>query len=60
VFSFVRNPWSRAISSYLYNNKRAISPQCQTPFTRFAAAPPLGGALCYQKCAAWLVAAAFG
>jgi hypothetical protein len=52
VFSFARNPWSRAISSYRYNNKRAIEPECHAPFTSFAAAPPLAGALCYRKCAA--------
>jgi hypothetical protein len=49
VFSFARNPWSRAISSYRYNNKRAIEPECHAPFTSFAAAPPLAGALCYRK-----------
>jgi hypothetical protein len=49
VFGFVRNPWSRAISSYHFNNKRAIKRPFQGSFANFAAAPSEKGALCRSR-----------
>lgn len=51
VFGFVRNPWSRAISSYHFNNKRAIKRPFQGSFANFAAAPSEKGALCRSRMA---------
>jgi hypothetical protein len=42
----VRNPWARAVSSWLHVNKLGIKPGCQEPFAAFAEAPSAYGAKC--------------
>ncbi|PSC75274.1 cytochrome P450 [Micractinium conductrix] len=46
VFTFVRNPWARAISSWLHIHKHGLRDQCQDPFPVFAQAPSAYGAKC--------------
>ncbi|EFN53714.1 hypothetical protein CHLNCDRAFT_136556 [Chlorella variabilis] len=46
VFSFVRNPWARALSSWHHVHKHGLHPPCQDPFTKFAQLPSAYGAKC--------------
>jgi hypothetical protein len=46
VFSFVRNPWARALSSWHHVNKFGIHATCQEPFERWAELPSRYGAKC--------------
>lgn len=53
VFAFVRNPWSRAISSWHHIHKYGLRQECQDGFAKFAEVPSAYGAKClaYQgKC----------
>ncbi|KAL4444048.1 hypothetical protein ABPG75_011785 [Micractinium tetrahymenae] len=53
VFAFVRNPWSRAISSWHHVDKYGLRQECQDSFGKFAEVPSAYGAKClaYQgKC----------
>jgi hypothetical protein len=45
----VRNPWARAISSWLHIHKLGLKPECQDPFPRFASAPSAYGAKCVGR-----------
>ena len=49
VFAFVRNPWSRAISSFHFNNKRVVAERCRESFEAFAEAPSATAAVCLDK-----------
>ncbi|KAI7838855.1 hypothetical protein COHA_007378 [Chlorella ohadii] len=46
VFSFVRNPWARALSSWHHVHKLGIHAPCQEPFERWAELPSRYGAKC--------------
>jgi hypothetical protein len=42
----VRNPWARAVSSWLHAHKKSLQPECHDDFPRFAAAPSAYAAKC--------------
>jgi hypothetical protein len=46
VFSFVRNPWARALSSWHHIHKYGLHPPCHDSLTKFAALPSAYGAKC--------------
>lgn len=46
VFSFVRNPWARAVSSWLHINKHGMKRTCQDSFAKFAEVPSAYGSKC--------------
>lgn len=49
VFSFVRNPWARAMSSWHHIHKYGLHPPCQDSFTKFAQLPSAYGAKCLAQ-----------
>ena len=46
MFTFVRNPWARAISSWNHINKYGMNPRCVDPFHKFAEQPSGYSAKC--------------
>lgn len=47
VFTMVRNPFTRAVSSYNHVHKYAIKPECRVPFKEFAKLPNAYAAECF-------------
>lgn len=49
VFSFVRNPWARALSSWHHVHKHGMNPPCFDSFEKFAELPSRYGAKCLAE-----------
>lgn len=49
VFSFTRNPYARAISSWKHIGNRGVKEGCQWGFARFAQLPGAYAAMCLAK-----------
>ena len=49
VFSFVRNPWARALSSWHHIHKYGLNLPCQESFAKFAELPSSYGAKCLAE-----------